>query len=269
VEGLADNFVHALFEDREGNLWIGTRAGLSRWKSTPIVPFGLAEGVNGQFFSTVSGDGQSNIWLGTWRSGLYRFRDSGMERVPLPSGDLGVLVRATASAPDGTLWMSDWNRLYRRRDSGWTALNERDLGYAPLVHALLFDRQGRLWTGAESGLYLHETSSPLQVGKRVIAGHVIRSIAQDSKGRIWAGGPHGLWKEGSVIDGLPHRSVTSIAEDSRGRMWVTTRANGLVLVSDEGVRVIDHRQGLPALPLFAAVDDGRGSLWFSLAGGHF
>jgi signal transduction histidine kinase/ligand-binding sensor domain-containing protein len=269
TEGLADNFVHALFEDREGNLWVGTRAGLSRWKSTPIVPFGLAEGVNGQFFSTVSGDTQGNVWLGTWRSGLYRFRDSGLERIPLPSADLEVLVRATASAPDGTLWMSDWSRLYRRRGSGWTALNEHDVGYDPRVHALLFDRQGRLWAGAESGLYVHEETSPLKAGRPVITGHSIRSIAQDSRGRIWAGGPHGLWRDGATIDGLPHRTVTSIAEDSRGRTWVTTRANGLVLVSDQGVRVIDHRHGLPALPLFSAVDDGRGSLWVSSPAGIF
>ncbi len=271
-DGLEDNFVHAVFEDREGNLWIGTRAGLSRWKSTPIVPFGLTEGANGQFFSTVSGDASGAVWLGTWRSGLYRLQGAGApERVPLPQQDLGVLVRSTATAPDGSLWLSDWRALYHRTGAGWKELETAALGYRPQVHALLFDREGRMWVGAESGLYVH--AATVEKGAPRIEGQSVRTLLEDSRGRMWAGGPGGLWRIEAnsfvAVSGLPDRTVTSISEDSEGRIWATTRANGLVLITDAGVRVFDQRNGLPALPLYAAVDDGRGSLWLSSPAGIF
>ncbi|MBL8215493.1 MAG: ATP-binding protein [Bryobacterales bacterium] len=268
--GLPDNFVHVLYEDREANLWIGTRAGLSRWKSTPIIPFGTTEGLGGQFLSSLSGDAQGNIWMGTWRSGLYRVRDGRPERVPLPQPDLRVLVRATASAPDGTLWMSDWGTLYCRRGTNWIRWTPPVPGTTPQVNALLFDSQGRLWIGADAGLYEQRETQTLVH----LAGHDIRALHQDSRGRIWAGGPTGLWRIDSgaapvPIPGLPHPTVTSISEDTAGRIWATTRANGIALVTATGIRALDQRHGLPALPLYAAVDDGRGSLWLSSPAGIF
>lgn len=268
--GLPDNFVHVLFEDREANLWIGTRAGLSRWKSTPIVPFGTTEGLGGQFLSSISGDAQGNIWMGTWRSGLYRVREGRPERVPLPQPDLRVLVRATASAPDGTLWMSDWGTLYHREGARWIRWDATGLDPNPQVNALLFDRRGRLWIGADSGLFEQRDAQP----RARLSGHSISALHQDVRGRIWAGGPMGLYRldgdaEPVAIAGLPHPTITSIGEDGAGRIWVTTRANGLVLIGDTGVRVFDQRHGLPALPLYAAIDDSRGSLWLSSPAGIF
>jgi len=271
-DGLSDDFVHALFEDREGNLWIGTRAGLSRWKSTPIVPFGQTEGLDGQFVSTVSGDASGGVWIGTWRSGLYRVSGGVAARVGLPSADLKVLVRATATAPDGALWLSDWQALFRREGSTWKKFDGAALGYQPQIHALLFDRLGRLWVGADEGLFRHGDGG-LGHAESKLRGHSIRALLEDSKGRIWAGGPDGLWRvdgeNARKIEGLPSPIVTSVSEDSGGRIWATTRANGLALIEDGGVRVVDHRHGLPALPLYSAIDDGRGSMWLSSPAGLF
>lgn len=68
ADGLPDDFVHSLFEDNEGNLWIGSRAGLSRWRSGPIVPYGPPEGLSAQFISTVAGGAGDAIWVGTWEA---------------------------------------------------------------------------------------------------------------------------------------------------------------------------------------------------------
>jgi len=262
--GLPDDFVHNLFEDREGNLWIGSRAGLSRWKSTPVSPFGIAEGLGGQFISTISGDRDGNLWIGSWRSGLHRFREGRMRHETLPSPDLDVLVRATASSPSGTLWLSTWQELLERTEAGWRR-------YPQQAYSLAFDRNGAMWLGAGNGLYRFASGRPDDSPPIVRASNV-SALLIDAKGTVWAGSLDGLCRverEPTRLDGLPHRSITSLSEDSAGRVWATTRANGITLVNRGQPSTIDQRHGLPALPVYAVLDDGRGALWLSSPAGIY
>ena len=74
-EGLPDNFVTILFEDHEGDLWIGMRTGgLGRWKDTFLVPYEPPHLVSGYLASAITGDPtDGSLLLGAWRSGILRF----------------------------------------------------------------------------------------------------------------------------------------------------------------------------------------------------
>ncbi len=274
-DGVADDFVHSLFEDREGNLWIGSRAGLSRWSSGPMTPYGPEEGLPGKFFSSAVGDANGRMWFGTWRSGLYEREAQGLIRkIALPSPDLNVLVRAMAFAPDGSLWLSDWNGLQRYDgDSRWTRAAELGAEAAE-AHALAFDAQGRLWLGSSHGLYMHPDVRALRSGSPAVISERVQSLFAASDA-VWAGTEKGLWRipaQGppAAIAGLPHPSVVSVQADSRGRIWCTTKANGIVLVANGKVEaVFDQSHGLPPQPFYAVLDDGRGSLWLSSPAGIY
>ncbi|MBL8218544.1 MAG: ATP-binding protein [Bryobacterales bacterium] len=263
-DGLPDDFVHNLFEDREGNLWIGSRAGLSRWKSTPVSPFGIAEGLGGQFISTISGDRDGNLWIGSWRSGLHRFRDGRMQHEKLPSPDLDVLIRASASSPSGTLWLSTWQELLERTEAGWRR-------YPQQAYSLAFDQGGAMWMGSGNGVYRFDGGRPDDSPPIVKASNV-SALLIDTEGTVWAGALDGLWRverEPTRLGGLPHRSITSLSEDSSGRVWATTRANGITLINQGQPRTIDQRHGLPALPVYAVLDDDRGAMWLSTPAGIY
>ncbi|MBS1825147.1 MAG: hypothetical protein JST93_07480 [Acidobacteria bacterium] len=263
-QGLPDDFVHNLFEDGEGNLWIGSRAGLSRWKSTPVSPFGIAEGLGGQFISTLSGDREGNLWIGSWRSGLYRFHAGQMERLRLPLPDLDVLIRATAASPAGVLWVSTWQELLERTENGWRR-------YPRQAYSMAFDAKGGMWMGSSVGLHYFPGGQP-DTSPPVLKATNVSALLIDGKGKVWAGGLDGLWRmDGAPIrvEGLPHASVTSLGEDTAGRIWATTRANGITLVNSGAVRTLDQRHGLPALPAYTVLDDGRGWLWLSSPAGIF
>lgn len=263
--GLTDEFVHMVFEDREGNLWIGSRAGLSRWSSGPVTPYGSDEGLAGNYFSTAIGDARGDMWFGTWRSGMYRMSPSGrFESIPLPVPSLNFLVRSMAVSPrDGSLWLSDWNGLYRGDGRQWTAV-EPGPGISN-IHIVEVDAAGEVWLGAANGLFRYRGPS-----QPVLPGRITALLAA---GGLWAGTENGLWRveaNGNVrrIEGLPHPTVTSVQQDSKGRIWVTTKANGIVLISgDKVAAVLDARHGLAPQPFYAVVDDGRGSLWLSSPAG--
>ena len=269
-DGLADDFVHTLFEDDEGSLWIGTRAGLSRWHSGPIVPYGPEEGLDAQFLSTVTGDRQHGIWVGTWRRGIHRLRDRHIAEVGLGFPVETTLIRAMSFAPNGDLWFSDWTSLHHVTASGQTVYQRDDLRHDAQVHSMLFDRHDALWLGTAYGLYVH-ADTDLHGEARQISDRQVRHLLEAKDGTVWAGTGRGLLtiRDGKIreIPGLPHPTVTALHEDSKGRIWTATRANGIVRIDRDRSVVLDQRHGLPELPVYGILDDFAGRLWLSSPAG--
>lgn len=261
-EGLPDDFIHSLFEDREGNLWIGSRGGLSRWKNSPVVPFGMTEGLKGNFASAVVGDPAGSLWFGTWRSGLYAMRQGGMKPVPLPEPELTMLTRALATASDGALWVATWTGLYRFDGTRWQRQEHR---YPGPIRALSKGPLGELYAGTSSGVFrVHDSAE-------VLSGKAVNTMWATSGQDLWIGTEHGLFSYTTnglhAIPGLSD-ALVSIGEDRQFRLWAATRAGGIVLIANGRVEGrFDHRHGLPDLPVYQVLDDGRSSLWLSSAAG--
>ncbi len=271
--GLTDDFVHTLFEDREGSLWIGTRAGLSRWRSGPIVPYGPEEGLDAQFLSTVTGNHQREIWVGSWRSGVHRIRNGLVEAIPLDFPVSTTLIRSMAFAPDGDLWFSDWTSLHHVSAHGPADYRVGDLRHGSPAHAILFDRHGDLWLGGMDGLFVYSNASLRGQSPRQLSDRQIHCLLEAKDGTIWVGTGKGLMaiREGKTreVAGLPHPAVTALHEDFEGRVWAATRANGLVRVDGERAIVFDHRHGLPQLPVYGILEDFSHNLWLSSPAGLF
>ncbi|MBL8205682.1 MAG: hypothetical protein JNM09_15715, partial [Blastocatellia bacterium] len=68
AEGMADNQVNAIFDDRRGSLWLGsTRGGLTRYQNGKFTAYTLKSGLFTSEIYCVLGDEQGNLWLGSPR----------------------------------------------------------------------------------------------------------------------------------------------------------------------------------------------------------
>ncbi len=272
-DGLPDDFVHTLFEDEEGSLWIGSRSGLSRWRSGPIVPYGPGEGLHAQFLSSIVGDADGGIWVGTWRRGLHRYRQGAFKTMPTGFPEDTSLIRAMAFADDGSYWISDWYNLHHVGSRGWIRYTSEDLGFSAAIQAILLDRRGGLWLGGNHGLALYPGGVPTANPVSHLPGVRVRQLMQDSRGVVWAATDEGLYRfDGTgfhAVAGLPHPTVNALLEDSRGRVWAATRASGVVRIQDAQAIVFHPAQGLPEVPVFGLLEDDFGRLWMSSPGGLF
>jgi len=79
-EGLPTHFVRALHEDSEGNLWIGTTAGLSCWRNGVMSTWTTAHGLLNDAILQILEDGGGRLWLGT-RAGIMRVDKGDLQRV--------------------------------------------------------------------------------------------------------------------------------------------------------------------------------------------
>src|SRR5207237_10611785 len=71
-EGGEPESVRCLFEDREGNLWVGSSNGLTRYRDDVFSVYGKPEGLPSDEPNTVYQDRKGNVWVGFLDAGLMR-----------------------------------------------------------------------------------------------------------------------------------------------------------------------------------------------------
>ena len=75
-DGLPDNSIHALLQDRNGLLWIGTKNGLARYDGYRFEVIRASQeeaGLSGNYISSLFEDADGFIWIGTKGAGLNRY----------------------------------------------------------------------------------------------------------------------------------------------------------------------------------------------------
>ena len=71
AQGLSDNSITCLFEDREGYIWIGTERGLNRYDGQRVERFTPgSHGPLGAHITSIAEDGQGRLWITTADAGL-------------------------------------------------------------------------------------------------------------------------------------------------------------------------------------------------------
>jgi ligand-binding sensor domain-containing protein len=125
-QGLNNLAVRALFQDRQGFLWLSTEGGVFRYDGERFQSYGQAEGLppsNGAVF----GEAPDGSLLAGGNFGLYRQRADRFERVDMPGARTVSWGAAIQASVDG--------RTYIATEAGLPAMTlERG------THRLLLDR---------------------------------------------------------------------------------------------------------------------------------
>ena len=268
-EGLTANDVSCLYEDREGNIWVGTSAGLNRIPAPGPLTIGHHQEPAEVAALAAAGDG--SVWAIT-PAGLQQLT-TGPDRRGLTHGATIATQGSRALHVDrtGTLWVADDDRGLTRYRNG--RLEPVPLpASAPLtrIRAITSDGDGHLWLGDLTGIFelkdgaLTNRSSALP-GARVITGQA------DSRGRVWfgfAGGDvvvydHEQMTSYSREQGLAKSGITAIYEDKTGGIWIGT-GNGVSKLINGRFVTLTERDGIPGQSVIAIQEDDQGYIWLAV-----
>jgi signal transduction histidine kinase len=291
ADGLTGNVVTALFEDREGSIWVATGSGLDCFHDFAAVTFSGKQG-----FSNVASDNGSvlatrdgSIWQGI-HDGLHRWSN----------GQITFYHGANAKAAVGQPRVTGMAR----------EVNLSGLPKHQFV-SLFEDNRGRIWVATDGGVgYLqNDRFTPLSA----VPGGPAYSIAGDAKGNLWIANWNrgllhlfrdnlveqipwaklghekhasalavdplhgGLWlgfydggvsclADGQIrasyttTDGVGEGHVNSLKLDQDGTLWAATEG-GLSRVKDGRVASLTSKNELPCDTVHWAMEDDDHSLW--------
>jgi ligand-binding sensor domain-containing protein/signal transduction histidine kinase len=112
-DGLADDYVTMLYEDRQGSVWIGTRSGMSRFRDGNLTTWTEQQGFNGNHILSFYEDAAGALWIGTHGYGLFRFKDGQFRVITTKQGLYDNLAFQILEDAAGNLWMSGNKGIYR------------------------------------------------------------------------------------------------------------------------------------------------------------
>jgi diguanylate cyclase (GGDEF)-like protein len=262
AEGLPQVSVHAVAQDADGYLWIGTQNGIARFDGYRGVSFRRQN--NGGHSLTavfdVHADRDGTLWFATDR-GLVR--QAGGVFASVPNREVPANVTAIAEDDDGHILAATATGVQRVTDGGLAP----HLLQGELAASLLQVPDGPLWVGVRGALVRFDGD---RVARLPLAGDgsaVARTLAL-REGRVWIGttvdlqsvaadaGPGTVAETGPVTD-----PVTSLLADREGSLWIGTRA-ALNRISRDGTLSSSDASLLPTPPWIESLfEDAEGNLW--------
>jgi signal transduction histidine kinase/ligand-binding sensor domain-containing protein/CheY-like chemotaxis protein len=272
AEGLAHNNVLALLKDGEGNVWIGTGGGISRFDADGFSPLGWWQGLPDAGVETLWQDGDGTLWIGT-NNGLVGYRDGWLRSFDSGDGLPNTEILCLADGDGGGLWVGTRRGLVLFVDEKVVPHPLSDALSGSTVQALYRTASGVLWVGTWDGLYRlasgRITHFTVEDG---LPANLVWDLLEDQRGILWVGTDAGVTRfDGASFSYLRHteedsRAVRSLLEDRRGRVWLGTDV-GAALYEGGVQRILDTEDGLVHNQVWHMLEDDRGHMWFGTEGG--
>jgi ligand-binding sensor domain-containing protein/anti-sigma regulatory factor (Ser/Thr protein kinase) len=254
--------IYALTDDREGNLWLGTRTGVIRIARNGFTTYGEADGLElplaGHLFADQSGE-----ICGAWGTGkgimLGRFDGRRFALIPFP------LPRSI------------------RNYTGWGP------------NRVLQDHTGEWWIGSGRGLLrfrkisaleqlAHTPPKALYTRNDGLPNDHIFTMHEDAHGDLWiavsdspmqdglcrwnrATGTFRCFTTADGADFLQQDFIYKFGEDRAGQIWMGLFRGGLVRYRQGRFTFLPPGGTVPAAPVWDIYCDHAGRLWIALARG--
>ncbi len=264
LSSLSDNSIESFFEDKTGDIWIGTYGNGVNLYSERNYRFNQVAGVE-NYNSYLSNklvnsilEEKKYLWIGT---------ENGLNRIDKKSGDVKLFIHEKN--------------------------NPKSLG-ANAVYSILKDREGNLWIGTWNGglhqynyksqdfiRYRHDNDNP-----RSISSNRVFKVYQDDKDRLWIGTIGGGLNQFDPItksfirynsrnkqgSGLGTDYINDIIQTSDGHLWFSS-FGALNLFDPNTQKLIQYyynpndEKSISDGDIMVLFEDSKSNLWVGCEGG--
>ncbi|MBS1646225.1 MAG: SpoIIE family protein phosphatase [Bacteroidetes bacterium] len=153
AQGLPNNIVYSITEDKSGNLWFGTSGGgASRYDGKSFTNFTTAQGLAHNIVYSITEDKSGNLWFGTLGGGASRYDGKSFTHFTTAQGLAHNFVFSITEDKNGNIWFgTDGGGVSRYDGKFFTNFTtEQGLAYN-FVYNITEDKSGNLWFGTAGG----------------------------------------------------------------------------------------------------------------------
>ncbi|MCL7762503.1 ATP-binding protein [Polaribacter sp. Z014] len=215
-DGLSQNDVNSIYQDKQGYMWFGTHDGLNKYDGYNFTTYNLNQqnpkSINSNLIFTITGDDNNNLWIGTSGSGLNFFNRSLEEFTHFKHDENNInsiasnTVRYVFKDSKNRLWICTYNGLDLldlneslssiKFKHITIASSETSVKVKKLKSLTIFeDSNNNVWVGTDEGLFKlieDENGKTSHFEKIKVKLNNIKSIKED-KGRLFFGANSGLY----------------------------------------------------------------------------
>ena len=276
ADGLPNDAVNGLLEDRDGQLWVGTDAGVSRYDGQHFTTYTTADGLAGNRVLALLEDRDGQLWFGAGLKGapvgVSRYDGQTFKNFTAADGLASDLVISLLEDRSGQLWFGTDQAVSRYDGQTFTtAFTTDERQYLGGVPSMLEDRAGNLFFAIwGEGVRRYDGNTYVTFTPQDgLTTNTVDSLLEDRDGQIWVGTFNGGMSCNSgqrlatftTAEGLAHNYTYALWEDRRGRLWVGTHGG---VSGNDGAR-FSVLEGTDKV-VNSLLVDRRGHLWFSIWG---
>lgn len=269
-QGMLNEVVRCLLEDREENIWIGTDYGLYRLSRNKLIPLQRLGVVR-----VVQADAEG-VWVGT-STGLIHFEGTSRRTYTreLPS----PFVSALHLDAHGALWIATDVGVVVRRAGAFHSVPIRGIEQLNRIYSMVVDDDERLWLADfNRGLFRTGPTGLEPVDLPNLDHRAVLSVHPDMERRLWValsdGGlgfiarqPDGRFSF-TRPEGMPSTTarLQAVVQQQPGDLWLITSDGAWHWTGDRVVSV-SEANGLPSTQFTAGAFDADGSVWLGSGAG--
>ena len=260
--GLTSNIVHAVLQDRDGNIWAGTDNGLDRLELPRLLTVDLDP--NEQVWSICSGQKEA-LWLASQAGDLYRVLGSSVSKMSTRVED----ILSVTCARDGAVLFVSRAGLWRF-ENGVVARLPDPPGSEPYQTTQVLEMSDRslIIVNTVSGIWQLKSGKFLQLGTRVLQKSAGQVAFLDSHDRAWISGADQknsvavLGPDGTRLlnPGDPRPGPVSVFLETSLGMFLGGR-NGIAISTGGDFRKLRFLQPRAVLEVTGLIQSRDGDLW--------
>ncbi len=273
-DGLSQNGVYSMLEDRSGALWFGTVGGVSRYDGVSWRTFTTADGLADNDVLSMLEDRTGALWFATIK-GVSRYDGVSWRTFTTADGLPDDAVYSMLEDRSGALWFGTVRGVSRYDGVSWRTFTVADGLANNGVFSMLEDRSGALWFGTDGGVSRYDgVNWRTFTTADGLASSIVFCIVEDHGGMLWFATNNSVsrydgvnWRTFTAADGLAGPYVHAIVEDRSGVLWFATDGGGVSRYDGVSWRTFSTADGLASNSAVAILEDRSGALWFGTEGG--
>ncbi|RYU94411.1 sensor histidine kinase [Emticicia agri] len=271
-EGLIESQIHNLFQDKKGNIWLGTFNGISKYNGHTFENFNRKSGLVDNFFETGIEDHEGNIWLG-FRGGVTKYDGENFTNYTSNEGLSGNSIFKILEDSKNNIW-------FATKGNGVTMLDKdrktfthfgSKQGVPAAVFGIVEDKKGNIWFATENGdlIKYDFRSFSAYTTNEGLPNNSLLDLTNDASGHLWMT----TWTGVVKFDGINFHHALGLLNNSwagrlivdrGGNIWFGGEPGGVCRIDKSGKTAtnITTNEGLPDIMVMSAMEDHNGNIWF-------
>lgn len=260
-EGLPDNQIRSIQEDRNGKIWFGTARGVSVYDKGTFTNYPATSSEPTCAWNETSGD----LWFYAGEEdGINRFDGKVMNYLIFPkpqngNPDNSYGVTGISKDKDGKVWIATYAALFSYDGKMVNIFDSKALHLAnnePLhIRSVLADSKGRIWIGNNG------------IGVLLKTGDSVTHFSKEQGRLIPLDDFQANTRSQQFARNTGLQSVFAIEEDSEGNIWFGDRDSGAWKYDGNTLTNYSIRDSLQTPMIWTIYKDHKSNLLFGMADG--